>query len=104
MIVKSLLFQYIIQPCVSISGCDTGFGRQAALRLDSMGCGVFAACLTDKGARDLDQRTSERLVTVIMDVTKDEDIEQAYKLVSSKLPKGQGRQHTLCNNMSSQYD
>jgi len=39
--------------CVFITGCDSGFGRSLALRLDSKGVLVFAGCLTVEGASSL---------------------------------------------------
>lgn len=33
---------------VFISGCDTGFGRESALKLARKGCPVFAGCLTEE--------------------------------------------------------
>ncbi|KAL8595846.1 hypothetical protein ACOMHN_012264 [Nucella lapillus] len=75
---------------VFVTGCDTGFGRRLALRLDKMGCHVFAACLTSSGASQLSQDTSERVKTLVMDVTKDEDIERAGKEVEEMLPDNEG--------------
>ncbi|KAJ8314166.1 hypothetical protein KUTeg_008727 [Tegillarca granosa] len=55
---------------VLITGCDTGFGRELAYRLDKLGFNVIATCLTDAGAKILSQTTSENLHTVMLDVTK----------------------------------
>ncbi len=38
---------------VFITGCDTGFGRQLALKLAKKGFKIYAACLTEKGAEGL---------------------------------------------------
>ena len=75
---------------VLVTGCDTGFGRSLALRLDRLGCPVFAACLTAEAARELDKETSERVQTLQMDVTKDEDIERVVKEVTNSLPIDKG--------------
>ena len=37
------------QRYVLITGCDSGFGKEAAIRLDQMGFHVFATCLTREG-------------------------------------------------------
>lgn len=75
---------------VFVTGCDTGFGRRLALRLDGMGCHVFAACLTPSAASQLAAETSERVRTLIVDVTRDEDIERAVREVTAALPEGKG--------------
>lgn len=75
---------------VLVTGCDTGFGYRLALRLDGMGCYVFAACLTPEGAGALTKETSERVYTFLMDITKDDDISRAVEHVSQILPRDQG--------------
>ncbi|XP_006822113.1 dehydrogenase/reductase SDR family member 9-like [Saccoglossus kowalevskii] len=75
---------------VLITGCDTGFGNLLAQKLDKKGCKVIAACLTDKGARDLKAVTSHRLTTLSMDVASDKSIKAAYEKVKKILPKGTG--------------
>ena len=55
---------------VFITGCDSGFGNLLARQLDLRGLRVLAACLTEKGAQQLRSQTSDRLGTVILDVTK----------------------------------
>uniref|UniRef100_K7F658 Retinol dehydrogenase 16 n=1 Tax=Pelodiscus sinensis TaxID=13735 RepID=K7F658_PELSI len=59
---------------VLITGCDSGFGNQLARQLDARGLRVLAACLTPQGAEKLRQATSERLQTVILDVTRSDSI------------------------------
>ncbi|XP_050839789.1 retinol dehydrogenase 16-like [Serinus canaria] len=54
---------------VLITGCDSGFGNLLARQLDARGMRVLAACLTDAGAEQLRAATSERLQTVLLDVT-----------------------------------
>ena len=34
--------------CIFITGCDSGFGKGLAIRLDQKGIPVFAGCLTEK--------------------------------------------------------
>lgn len=75
---------------VLVTGCDTGFGQRLARRLDSMGVHTFAACLTHQGAQALKAESSKRLVTLVVDVTKDQDIEKALRDVNAALPAGKG--------------
>ncbi|KAG8129489.1 hypothetical protein E2320_016210 [Naja naja] len=57
---------------VFITGCDSGFGNQLAKQLDTRGLRVLAACLTEKGAQQLERLTSDRLKTTLLDVTSTE--------------------------------
>ncbi|KAK4288505.1 hypothetical protein Pmani_038464 [Petrolisthes manimaculis] len=72
---------------VLVTGCDTGFGRKLAARLDEMGYKVYAGCLMPEGegARSLRQEASDRLRVVSLDVTKDEEVRAAYKTVEQDL-------------------
>ncbi|XP_014699438.2 retinol dehydrogenase 7-like [Equus asinus] len=69
---------------VFITGCDSGFGNQLARQLDLRGLRVLAACLTEKGAEQLRDWTSDRLETVILDVTKTESIAAATQWVKER--------------------
>lgn len=75
---------------VLVTGCDTGFGNALAKSLDKKGCHVFATCMTTKGAQDLASASSDRLKTVIMDVTKSESIEATFGVVRESIPRGKG--------------
>ncbi|XP_058529727.1 retinol dehydrogenase 16-like [Ochotona princeps] len=66
---------------VFITGCDSGFGNLLARQLDMRGLRVLAACLTEKGAEELRQQTSDRVETVILDVTQTENITAAAQWV-----------------------
>ncbi|XP_054984311.1 retinol dehydrogenase 16-like [Sorex araneus] len=66
---------------VFITGCDSGFGNLLARQLDLLGLRVLAACLTETGAESLKAKTSDRLDTVILDVTKSESIAAATQWV-----------------------
>ncbi|XP_062908464.1 dehydrogenase/reductase SDR family member 9-like isoform X2 [Mobula hypostoma] len=74
---------------VYITGCDSGFGNLLAQRLDQQGFHVLAACFTEKGAEELKSRTSSRLKTIQLDVTKSESIGKAAEFVKSEV-KGKG--------------
>ncbi|XP_036886171.1 retinol dehydrogenase 16 isoform X3 [Sturnira hondurensis] len=66
---------------VFITGCDSGFGNLLARQLDLRGLRVLAACLTEKGAEQLRSQASDRLATVILDITKTESIAAATQWV-----------------------
>ncbi|KAF0883365.1 RDH16 dehydrogenase, partial [Crocuta crocuta] len=70
---------------VFITGCDSGFGNLLARQLDLRGLRVLAACLTEKGAEQLRDQMSDRLETVILDVTKTESISAATQWVKERV-------------------
>ncbi|XP_059101579.1 retinol dehydrogenase 16-like [Peromyscus eremicus] len=70
---------------VFITGCDSGFGNLLARQLDRRGMRVLAACLTENGAEELRRKTSDRLETVILDVTKTESIVAATQWVKERV-------------------
>ncbi|XP_052609748.1 retinol dehydrogenase 7-like isoform X2 [Peromyscus californicus insignis] len=70
---------------VFITGCDSGFGNLLARQLDRRGMRVLAACLTENGAEELRSKTSNRLETVILDVTKTESIVAATQWVKERV-------------------
>lgn len=73
---------------VLITGCDSGFGYQLARCLDHKGFVVFAGCLFPEGvgAQSLARQSSSNLKILKLDVTNDEDIQQAKKIVQESLP------------------
>ena len=76
---------------VFITGCDSGFGKLLACKLDDMGVNVFAACLTREGMDTLRKDCSPRLVPVQLDVTREEMVEEVARFVKGKLPDGEGK-------------
>lgn len=82
---------------VFVTGCDSGFGKLLAKRLDSLGFQVFAGCLTEKGVTDLQASSSESLKAILLDVTNPEDIAKAVKLVEEIIPPDAGL-WSLVNN------
>lgn len=80
---------------VLITGCDTGFGNLLARKLDKAGFKVFACCLFEdgQGAKDLVSDCSSKLKIVKLDVTSDEDAEQAYEVVKEELDKTNYRKY-----------
>ncbi len=77
-----------------LAGCDTrlGFGQALARRLDSLGVRVFAGCLdkTSAGSRQLAEETSDKLTTVQVDITDDEQVYAAVKLIENSLTHDEG--------------
>ncbi|KAB0344461.1 hypothetical protein FD754_021387 [Muntiacus muntjak] len=70
---------------VFITGCDSGFGNLLARQLDLRGLRVLAGCLTEQGAKQLRSQTSDRLQTVILDVTKPESVAAAAEWVKERV-------------------
>ncbi|XP_029315238.1 LOW QUALITY PROTEIN: retinol dehydrogenase 1 [Cottoperca gobio] len=73
------------QKHVFITGCDSGFGNLLARQLDGKGFPVMAACLTEKGASDLEAVTSPRLKTLLLNVTDSASIRRAVEFVSKEV-------------------
>jgi len=75
---------------ILITGCDTGFGKLLALRLEKVGWGrVFAACLTKTGVENLSaMKMTERLIPLIIDVRERSAILNALTYVYSLCPQG----------------
>lgn len=76
---------------VLLTGCDSGFGRETALRLDSLGFNVFATCLTSEGQTQLTARCSKRFKAIHLDVTNSKEIREAFKFVVQNLPENAGK-------------
>ncbi|XP_053311677.1 retinol dehydrogenase 7-like [Spea bombifrons] len=76
---QSEIMEKLSDKYVLITGCDSGFGNQLAKQLDRRGFQVLAACLTEKGAEDLTKQTSDRVQTVILDVSDSQSVSSAAK-------------------------
>ncbi|XP_030742366.1 retinol dehydrogenase 16-like [Echinops telfairi] len=70
---------------VFITGCGSGFGNLLARQLDVRGFKVLAACRSEQSATQLRSQTSERLETVIMDVTQTNSIVAATQWVKERV-------------------
>ena len=81
----------LAQCFVLITGCDSGFGYEAAKRFDELGCHVIAGCLTELGESELRKKCSKRLVTLHLDVSKHDSVVEAYETVVDLLPKEKGK-------------
>lgn len=76
---------------VLITGCDSGFGRETAIRLGKMGVHVLATCLTKEGEQSLKSGTSDRLKTFLMDVTSSQQIDDVFEKVKEVLDGKSGK-------------
>ena len=76
---------------VLITGCDSGFGRETAIRLDEMGVRVLATCLTKEGEQSLRSVASDKLKTFQMDVTNSQQIKDVYEEVKRQIPCDTGK-------------
>ncbi|KFO22477.1 dehydrogenase/reductase SDR family member 9 [Fukomys damarensis] len=70
---------------IFITGCDTGFGNLAARTFDKKGFHVIAACLTESGSTALKAETSQRLRTVLLDVTDPEKVKRTAQWVKNQV-------------------
>ena len=61
--------------------------------LTGLGFKVFAACLTSEGADKLQGACSDRVTTLLLDVTDEKSIAAARHFVESRLPAGTGQTH-----------
>lgn len=74
-----------------ITGCDSGFGNHLATTLYKTGFTVFACCLDDQseGANQLKNLSSNQIHVIKMDITKQEQVDDAHKYVEANLQKGE---------------
>ncbi|MBZ3890918.1 Dehydrogenase/reductase SDR family member 9 [Sciurus carolinensis] len=70
---------------IFITGCDSGFGNLAARTFDKKGFHVIAACLTESGSTALKAETSERLHTVLLDVTDPKNVKRIAQWVKNQV-------------------
>lgn len=66
-------------------GCDTGFGKEAAKKLDAMGFMVLATVLDLESSGSLELRAccSSRLKLLQLDLTKPEDISRVLEFTKA---------------------
>ena len=79
---------------VVVSGCDFGIGNTTAKQLSSLGYAVIAGCLTDEGARKLQEEVAD-IRAEKCDVTNAEDVARLVSVVESEY---HGKPHALVNN------
>ncbi|CAB3371331.1 Hypothetical predicted protein [Cloeon dipterum] len=83
---------------IFITGCDSGFGLQLALRLNAMGVAVYAGVLNEnsEGGKQLKALSCPKLKVVPVDVTCDEDVQRAVKFINTDL--GERKLQAVVNN------
>jgi NAD(P)-dependent dehydrogenase (short-subunit alcohol dehydrogenase family) len=69
---------------ILITGASSGIGKACALHLDRLGLRVFAGVRKVEDRDALVQESSGDLTPIIMDVTREDHIVEAYELVSSR--------------------
>ncbi|XP_029450713.1 retinol dehydrogenase 7-like isoform X2 [Rhinatrema bivittatum] len=79
------ILQNLPDKYVLITGCDSGFGNLLAKQLDRKGMRVLAACLTQRGAEQLKEATSQRLQTLILDVADSQSVAAAADWVKQQV-------------------
>lgn len=83
----------VYRKAVLVTGSDSGFGHQLALHLDRIGFRVFAGCLRadneGEGAERLRKLGSDKLHVLQLDVTKQEQLQDARKQVQALMQKGE---------------
>ena len=71
--------------CIYVAGCDipNSYGYELALSLDSQDYTVFAGCsdCNGLGARSLASRGSTKLAVLQIDVTKQDEIDDAAEMI-----------------------
>jgi len=70
---------------VFISGASTGIGLSLTHQLDAMGWRIFAAALPDDRISQLTGSTSERVVTLPMDITDAKAIQEAVTRIQNEV-------------------
>ena len=75
--------------CVVVTGASSGIGKDAALRLDELGYTVYAGVRKQK---DIDALKKERpsLIPIFLDVTDDQQCQDAAKKVADDMKKENG--------------
>ena len=66
---------------VLVTGASSGMGKACVLLLDQAGYTVFAGVRKERDAHMLKQAASSRLTPVILDVTDDRTIAEAFQLI-----------------------
>lgn len=87
---------------VLITGASTGIGRSTALHLAAQGYTVFAGVRREADGASLvaaaPAASAARIVPVLLDVTRDDQIRDALARVEAHSPDGQGGLYALINN------
>ena len=79
-------------PTVLITGASRGIGQATALRMDARGWDVIAGVRSEEAGQKLRDNATERLSTVVLDVTDEASVAAAAETV------GDRQLHALVNN------
>lgn len=66
---------------IVITGTSTGIGKTCALHLDKLGFKVYAGVRKKADGDNLKKEASDRLITIILDVTNSESIAAAVSFI-----------------------
>lgn len=77
--------KFAIPKFILLTGASTGIGRACVLHLDSLGFRVFATVRSQADAQSLRAEASERLIPLLLDVTKPESIATACEQVANEV-------------------
>src|SRR2546430_13781978 len=69
---------------VLVTGASSGMGKACALRLSQAGYTVFAGVRRERDVELLKQERSSRLIPVILDVTNEHTIAEAYQVIRER--------------------
>lgn len=87
---------------IAQSGCDSGFGHEAAVLLNSKGFRVYATCMfpEDVGSKNLIHKASspQSMIILHLDVTSDKSIDSLYDYVMKDLEDNNCKLWCLINN------
>jgi NAD(P)-dependent dehydrogenase (short-subunit alcohol dehydrogenase family) len=81
---------------VAITGASTGLGRDIALGFAAMGYRVFGTALRAEGVTNMRDASDGKVVLAVCDITREDEVEQWVKSVSSEL--GDGGLDVLISN------
>ncbi|XP_022645497.1 11-cis retinol dehydrogenase-like isoform X3 [Varroa destructor] len=70
---------------ILVTGCDSGYGYLLAKRFAGEGFYVFAGCLFPNGKGAASLRMDKRITVLTIDVTNDQSVQRAMKLVETRL-------------------
>src|ERR1700730_7250159 len=73
---------------VVVTGASTGIGRATALHLDRLGFRVFAGVRREADAEELKKAATQRLSTLLIDVTDGDGVRAAAERVEQESPEG----------------
>uniref|UniRef100_A0A0K0FYL0 NAD(P)-binding protein n=1 Tax=Strongyloides venezuelensis TaxID=75913 RepID=A0A0K0FYL0_STRVS len=86
--------------CIIITGCDSGFGKELAIKCNNKGFIVFACCLTKEGYDNI-SNTNKRIIPYILDITDSSNINEFVDYVTNTISNSESWiLYALVNNAS----